>query len=290
MSQPIPGTQGAAYPFWSPDSRAIGFFADGKLKRVPLSGGPAVPIADNVGSMRGATWNRNDEIVVGATNRPLQRVPAAGGSPTPVTTLQQGDISHIWPVFMPDGESLLFVSSNNALPSELRLTSIRTGEMRLIRETQSRGVYAAGHLLYVTGGRLVAQPFDKTRSLSAAPIPLVDSILGGVASSGVFSASTGSLAYARSSGLDPSGRLVWMHRSGTQQGSVGEPGWYVNLGLSRDERFVAVAKNDGPPSDRNRDIWKLDLARGGTAVRLTTHAAAEGDLVARRPRDHLQLQ
>ena len=168
--QPLPGTTGARSPFWSPDSRSIGFFADGKLKVVPATGGPPQELCDGVGLGGGGAWNRDGVILFGtmvSNAGGVRRVQASGNGPcTDVTRAE--DARHAFPEFLPDGEHFLYVSGGSdparrgvyiaslTDPSGRRLMSDFSSVM-FSRSPSSRG---GGHLLFLREGTLMAQPFD----------------------------------------------------------------------------------------------------------------------------------
>ena len=275
----VPDTEGAETPFWSPDSRRIGFFAGNKLKKVLVSGGAPSDVCDAIGGTAGGggAWNRDDVIVFKSAAGHLQKVLATGGAPTPVTALIGRDTTHRWPWFLPDGQYFLFLALGEG-PPQLRLGSLTSTESTPIGAIRTSAMYAAGHLLFVDD-TLMAQPFDtRSRQLTGNPIPL-NARVGVMPATGRISVSVSEanlLAYR-----DPvqnESLLTWMDRKGNHVGSVGEPGSYTNLGLSPDDRQVAVSW----ARDGNRDIWVIDVARDGDERRITSHPACRirPDLVA----------
>jgi hypothetical protein len=209
-AQPLAGTEGASYPFWAPDGRAIGFFADGKLKRIDLgSGGPQV-LAD-APSGRGGTWNRDGVLVfapVGAAGgvSPLMRVMATGGTPVAVTRLAPGQGSHRWPQFLPDGRHFLFlVAFGRPDTKGVYVGTLDGGEPTRVLAAETAAVYAApGALLWVRQGVLVAVRFDPARGVvSGEPIPVAQAVGSddGVARGAFAVSATGVLAH-RTSGAE----------------------------------------------------------------------------------------
>jgi serine/threonine protein kinase/WD40 repeat protein len=267
---PINGTQNAIHPFWSPDGKYVGFFSNGKLRKVLASGGSVVPLAD-VASARGGAWGANDVIVycpniIGG----LFQVSANGGTATPATVTGKeipGD-THRWPWFLPDGKHFLFLAISHT-PADFKAQGIYYGSLdspnaQLLVTTDSAAQYASGYLLYHQASDLVAQPFDPANGkLSGQPVPLINNIRN---DSGVwrpvFSASqNGTLLYEAGSATAAGSHLAWFDRSGKQLEHVTDhEATVIDLRLSPDGKFAAVALNDG--------IWVLDLARK-TRNRLT---------------------
>ena len=263
----FPGTEGARCPFWSPDSRQIGFFvAGGTIKKVPVSGGPPQTLTTRaLATPTGATWNADGTILFSLLQGPVQRISAAGGVAAVAVTsgIDSNHLSHSFPWFLPDGKRFLYyVRSANPELDGIYLRHLESGEERLLLHASSNVQYvSSGHLLYVREGVLLAHPFDAvTGALTGDPITVADGI-DSFAESGIaaFSASdTGALVY-RTADTAPASRLVWFDRQGNRLGEVGEPAAYRNPRLSPDRKKLAVEMVDGTG---NRDIWILDLARG----------------------------
>ncbi len=271
----IAGTEQASYPFWSADNRFIGFFANGKLKKVQLSGGPPVLLSDAPNG-RGGTWNRDNVILFSpTTNAGILRVSSAGGTATQVAATPAGASSARWPVFLPDGHHFLFYASPTGATGEIKIGSLDSTDVVSVTPADSNAAYSAGHLLFVRGGSLMAQPFDPTSRQSLGdPFPVAEKVGVDVAYRGGFSASTtGVLLHARG-GARPIARLTWFDRAGKTLGVAGDPGEYFNVSLSPDEHRVAVSLQTGTPA--NRDIWLLDLTRAGAASRLTFDPGQDG--------------
>jgi eukaryotic-like serine/threonine-protein kinase len=276
----LPGTEDASFPFWSPDSRYVAFFAGGKLKKAQISGGPPVILCD-AAQGRGGTWNRDNIIVFGLLGSSLQRVSSAGGTPVAAAQLDTayGETSHRWPHFLPDGQHFLFTTVTGALGAALKPSVIRIGALGSLDATtllqvESSVAYASGHLLFVRNGSLLAQQFDVTaRHLTGDSYPVAEQVLSEGSRYASFSTSpTGVLAYAHGSRLSAGSRLVWFDRTGRTTGQLGELAPYLNLALSPDERRVAVTMATGSPP--NGDIWTIDVARG-VSSRLTFDPALE---------------
>jgi len=275
-AQMLPGTQNAVLPFWSPDSRYIGFFADGKLKKVEVTGGPPQVLcdaADVATTGVGGTWNR-DGIILFNQGEGLSRVSAAGGEPTPVMKLDRnkGDYAYAHPQFLPDGRHFLYLTRNFQLENEaIYVGSLDSGESVRPINTTAKAMYSAGHLLFLRGTTLMAQQFDVgSIQLAGEPFPVAEQVtretLTGRAA---FGASENGMLAFRSSGATSSRQLVWFDRGGKQVGDLGPPGAYVNPKVSPDGQQVAVEIAVG---EANSDIWLLDLSRG-VPTRFTSDSA-----------------
>jgi Tol biopolymer transport system component len=272
-SQPLPGTEGGLYPFWSPDSRFIGFFADGKLKTIEAAGGPAQVLC-NAPDGRGGSWNREGTIVFPPIfNGPLYRISTGGGTPAPVTELDpsQQEDSHRWPQFLPDGRHFLFfVRSRQGAVSGEYVGSLDSKQKKLLFRNPSNAVYAApGYLLFLRESTLMAQAFDYKRlSLSGDAAPIAQGILVNAPySRAILSVSdNGVLAYGGAPSAAEPSRLRWLDRTGKQISTVGDPAAYANPRLSPDGTKLAVAVADA--SRAATDIWIYDLLHGGK-TRLT---------------------
>jgi hypothetical protein len=170
QARPMPGTDDATYPFWSPDSRYIGFFAQGKLKKVAASGGPTQSLCDAVAG-NGGSWNRDDVIVFSPSRAgaAIQRVPAAGGVPVDVTKTKG---NYRYPLFLPDGRRFLYVALAAQAQSGVYLNSLDGSENRRVLVDASSVAFAAGRLLFVRENTLMAMPFDaKSAEASGDVVP-----------------------------------------------------------------------------------------------------------------------
>jgi Tol biopolymer transport system component/predicted Ser/Thr protein kinase len=276
-ARPLFGTEGAAYPFWSPDSRTIGFFAEKRLKRTDASGGAVLTLCDAENG-KGGTWNRNGTILFApSAASALYRVSAAGGAATPVTTLDSlgGDRSHRFPHFLPDGKRFLYLvwSAKPGGGNTVKTGSLDGREDRLLMPGESNMAFASGHLLFAQNGTLMARRFDPRRCRfkgSAFPIAERLRYLPG-ASLGVFSVSeNGVLAY-QSGGTDLS-ELIWVNRSGQRTGTLGDRADYDRPRISPDGRQVAIEIAD--PRTGTPDIWIYEVA-SGVRTRFTFDPAAD---------------
>jgi len=262
-AQRLPATEGAEVPFWSPDSKSVGFFAGGKLKKIDLAGGPAVTICD-APSGRGGAWSRTGVIVFSPSNTGgLLQVSAAGGTPAPATVLDPATqaVAHRWPQFLPDGEHYLYLNLARPGSSAVFVASLGSTTSTLLVSTDSGAVYAPpGALLFMRGTMLMRQPFDTAGlRLTGDPAPVAEDVTvipgAGLA---VFSAShTGALVYAAGQGAT-NRRLAWVDRRGGVTPLALAPGAYADPALSPDGQQVVLTVRDGTGSH----IWVYDIARG----------------------------
>jgi eukaryotic-like serine/threonine-protein kinase len=278
-STPLEGTQGASYPFWSPDGKSIGFFADGKLKKVDLSGGEARVICDAPNG-RGGAWNRDGTIIFAPDALSgLSRVTALGGSPVELTKPdpKRFETSHRWPEFLPDGKHFIYLAANFSGKPEMNaifLGSLDSADRRLLVSTTANAAYAEpGYLVYLRDRTLVAQSVDRrSYVLSGEPHALSDEILFlPQVNRAIFSVSSDVLLTQTGKGANLS-QLAWFDRNGKPAGTVGQPGWYDNVRLSPDGRRIATDQTD--LDGRNIDVWVHELSRG-VVTRLTFDPALD---------------
>jgi Tol biopolymer transport system component len=286
---PIAGTEGGSFPFWSPDSQWIGFFADGKLKKVQVMGGDPVVLCDAAGS-RGGTWNRDDVILFtpvtlsdttgGAGG--VHRVSASGGASVEITKVDgaSGVTNHRWPHFLPDGRHFIYTAISGtccpaAIPASVVIESLdRTEPPLTLMHAESSVVYAAGYLFFARDEKsgLLAQSFDPDkRVFKGDAFPVSESVsIEGSRYVSVSASVTGTLVYAQ--GTLPAPQMTWFDRRGQVIGRMGEPAPYEMLSLSVDEKRVAVAMRSGTPPDL--DVWLFNVA-SGTRVRLTNNPGVD---------------
>ena len=275
-TRPIPGSEGATMPFFSPDSQWVGFFTgffmadagDSKLKKVSVNGGAAVTLFDNadarldVRDVAGASWGSQGTIVIGNLRGPLLQLSDAGGTPQPVTGAGKGEGGQFWPEFLPGGKAVLFTTGTPA-SSQIAVLSLATGERRnLVQGTDPR--YApSGHLVYLQGGTLTAVPFDLRRlQVTGVAVPMVEGVLQGtvgIGSSGGADYSlsaTGSLVFVPAAVQSVPLRLVWVSRNGAEQPLAADAHAYLQPRLSPDGRRIAVGI-----AEKESQLWLYDLSR-----------------------------
>jgi serine/threonine protein kinase len=273
-SQPLTGTEGADYPFWSPDSRSIGFTADGRLKRIDIAGGP--PQSLGVTSVaRGGTWSADGTIVFTANLGPLTRISALGSNPVTVTRLDPPRQSqHLFPQFLPDGRHFLFYALGSPEGAGIYLGSLDGGEPKRLTAADSSGAYLAPDMIVFRRlTTLMAQRVDLKRGeLIGEPERLADAVgSNGVIGFGAFSISAdGRIAYRNGEGALR--QLKWYDRLGKVVGLVGEPDSSTLLypELSPDGTSVAITRT----VQSNSDVWLIDLVRGGM-TRLTSDPSVD---------------
>jgi eukaryotic-like serine/threonine-protein kinase len=277
-AHPLVGTDGASQPFWSPDSRSVGFFANGKLKRIDVSSASAQTICDAPSNYSGA-WSQDGTIIFSrGVASGLYRVPATGGTPTQLTTVDptRNEIEHIWPNFLPDGRHFLFLV-RNAQPenSAIYIGALDSKETTRLLQIHSSMAYASpGYVLFVRESTLMAQGFDAdTLQLKGDAFPVAEQTVRNAATGrAMFSVSQNGVLVFRPGGLT-SNQLIWFDRSGKQLGILTPSGSYNAPALSPDEKKVAVSRVDTQIGTA-ADIWLIDLERG-TQIRLTTDPASD---------------
>jgi len=277
---PLPGTEEAHHPFWSADSRYVGFFAQGKLKKIQATGGPPLTICDApVG--RGGTWNKNDIILFTPNSEgPIHKVAAAGGTSVPLTTLDSAyqDFNHRWPHFLPDGKHFLFlartVGNAGGEKDAICAGALEGKEIKRLFEAKSNVMYAQGFLIFSREAALLAQPFDPgSLKLTGDAAPLAEKAAYiTFRSEGIFSVSpTGVLVYQTGS-TQVSSDLVIFNRAGRPLDTVAAKERYFKSRFSPDEKKIALHIFDS--TTRNADIWVYDLARP-ISTRLTIDSASD---------------
>jgi Tol biopolymer transport system component len=277
---PIPGTEDGLNPFFSPDGTWIGFWANGALKKAPLSGGPPTTICES-GPIFGASWASTNTIVFGRQREGLLQVSAAGGPPHSITALdaKRGEVSHRLPFVLPGGAAVVFTVTHHSLPrwqdARLAVLSIATGERKDLGPGADARYVPTGHLVFMQAGTLVAAPFDLARlGLTGGPVSLIDDVMQAGRTitatidtgAGQFStSSSGTLVYVPG-GLVPAieRTLVWVDRRGVSQPLALPVGPYWNPMLSPDGRHIVLWTGG---DDRN--VWLDDVERQ-TLTRLTS--------------------
>ncbi len=269
-ARPLAGTDDARFPFWSPDSRFIAFFAQHQLKKIQPDGGPAQLICDAPYGF-GGTWNRDGDIVFAPDAATiLHRVAAGGGKPTPVTALDSStqQIAHSSPSFLPDGRHFLYAVQHRARGNTIEIGTLDGVGRRRVLDADSGALFApagdearSGQLLFVRRGTLMAQRFDLDRNeVLGDAAPLADGTVSvmPIGAAAPFTVSdTGMLAY-RSVNLDT--RLMWFDRSGTPLGTLSTPERYNGVEIAPDGRHIAVERIG--PHDGVSNLWLVDPDTG----------------------------
>jgi Tol biopolymer transport system component len=259
----LANTDGATFPFWSPDSRYLGFFAGAKLKTIDLNGGSPLTVCDAPFG-RGGTWRPDGTILFSPeAQSPLARVSASGGGkPAPVTKLDAAQTSHRWPFFLPDGKHFLylFIDPRDPATDAVYYASADGREKRKLITSQSNAIYADGFLLFMRGGQLMAQPFDPAKGTLSGEI---QSLASGVMEDAstwhmdASAASNGLLVFSNGGTGDQ--QMVWVDRSGKQIGTaVKKVANLLSAKLSPQADRIALEIDSGPGA---HDIWVYDIAR-----------------------------
>ncbi len=283
LDNPVPhllsGTEQADFPFWSPDGKYIGFFADGKLKKVDLNGSNPVSICDAPNG-RGGTWNEAGVIIFAPdAGGPLYQVYSTGGTATQLTTLDSvsAEFEHVWPYFLPDGDHYLYLGRTvRDQENPIYLSSLSTRERKPILNSFANAMYSSpGYLLFVKEQSLLAQRFDpRDGKVTGDPVAIAQNV-GYVPLTGqaAYSISQNGVL-ATGGGRDVNRQLTWFDRNGKAIGVLGTPGNFFDIVLSPDEKRVATQLWDFQGG--NSDIWVLDVARN-QASRFTFATSVEDD-------------
>ena len=285
--QRLPGTENAAHPFWSTDSRWIGFVSGGKLRRVEASGGPPQDICD-APDFFGGTWNGDGTILFGSPQGIFQ-VPAEGGAPEPVTSLESAESGHYWPRFLPDGRRYLYTAWSLQVPNRVIVAgTLGTKERTRVLPAGSNAAYAdPGYLIFHRESAVYAQAFDAgALAVSGEPIRIADDVTFEDANGlGHFSVATsGALVYSFADGGNTATsasvptsdmsewQLVWVDRSAQVIERPGPPGAYRGIELSPDGKRIAVHRHDA----KGGDIYVIEPR--GSQTNLTLDAAQHNSM------------
>ncbi len=264
QAQALAGTEGATYPFWSPDGRFLGFFADGKLKKVPAGGGTVQTLCDAQDG-RGASWGVGGTVVFApGPYGGLSAVSASGGAATPLTTAANDGTTHRLPFFLPDGKRLLFLQSDPGKDAHngIHALDLASKAVTLVAEENSEGRFVApGYLAFVREGNLMVQRMDpQTLKLSGEAVPIAEKVQFNQSrwNGGFAFSETGLLVYLGGAGIAKA-RLTWFDQDGKNLGSIGEPANFIGIAVSPDLRRAVgtIWSGTGVP-----DLWLYDLARG----------------------------
>jgi len=287
MPRKLTGAENGHLPFWSPDSRSIGFSANGKLRTMPMEGGASAVVCDMAAEGRGCAWSQNGIIVFSpSSNSPFFTVDEGGGEPKQVTVLDTtvSDVSHRWPSLLPDGRRFLFTVWTNSTEAQAKVGGIFLGSIdgeapRRILPDPSSGTYmpaatgGTGYILFAREKTLMAVPFDAdSGQLAGTPIAVIEDIqydaLTGRAI--VDAAQNGTIVYRTGTAIDAS-QLQWLDRAGDTTGELGDPANHWNIALSDDaQRVVAGLVNP----DGSTNLWLIDIERS-ISSRFTFGQASE---------------
>jgi len=263
----LPGTEGGSYPFWSPDGRSLGFFAQGKLKTIDAASGRSAQVLADAPFGRGGAWSRSGVILFTPDAwSGLYRIPSSGGTPVQVTKpdISQAQVSNRWPVFLPDGRHFLYLACNfsGRLDRNLIIVgSLDSDEKRVIANASTNAVYAdPGYLVYWRDNALVAQPFDlRNYALSGEPQIVSDAVQYFPQTNLAIFAMAGTtlVTQTRTGGGANKSQLLWFDRHGKQVGAVGPPELVANPMLSPDGKRLALDQTDS--DGRHYNVWVRDL-------------------------------
>jgi serine/threonine protein kinase/Tol biopolymer transport system component len=263
-ARPIPGTEGATGPFFSPDGQWLGFFTGTNLKKIPLSGGAAQTLGDAT-LAHGESWSSQGTIAFSpGTASFLEQVSEAGGPLQPLTRLEPGEVSHRWPEFLPGGKAFLFAASTSSFNwtsnSQVVVQTLGTGERRNLVQGATHPCYASsGHLVYAQAGSLMAVPFDAQRlTVVGAAVPVVENVSHAPTSGAAqYSISTnGSLVYVPGGVQADQRKMVWVSRNGVEQRAAAPERAYLFPRISPDGQRIAVGI-----TEHETQIWLYDLSR-----------------------------
>ena len=274
-AQPLPGTDGASFPFWAPGGGSIAFFADdSRLRRIDIADNTVRTLA-NAPFPRGGSWSADDVILFVPITGPVHRIAATGGASIPVTTIAPQQTGHAFPLFLPDGNHFVFYATGTPGVRGVYVAALDgTGQRRLTDADSLNAVLVRDHLLVVRSGTLYAQRFDSDRlSLTGNPFAVAGEIavqlLASYQIAAIAASEQGHILYRSGVPLQQR-QLVWFDRTGKETGTVGQPESNPSLSpvVSPDGRRIAIHRM----VNGNTDIWLLDTERGGLS-RFTTHPA-----------------
>jgi serine/threonine protein kinase len=261
----LPGTEGAAWPFFSYDGRFLAFFSGGKLKKISLAGGPPSVLSPVQSNPRPGSWNKDGIIIFSPSSlSPIEKISASGGKSAPITKMAEDETTHRWATFLPDGNHFLFLTGNHAnAESEnnaIYVSSLDGMKRKLLFRVRSNIAFSSGHLLYIEGGVLMARKLDlKSFEVEENPVTVAEGVYYDPAFfyGGFGTSRDGSLVY-RSGAANALVQISWFDRAGVNLGDVGERDNWGAIALSPDgKRFVAEVTDASGSSD----LWLYDLDR-----------------------------
>ncbi len=268
-ARPIEGTENGEFPFFSPDSQWLGFHADGKLKKISLTGGPPLPLCNAPESMKGASWGSDDTVLfhtfAETSGMGIWRISSIGGTPEPLISprLEEGEWDIAYPELLPGGKEAVFSTLDGSCSTlRVEVMSLETGERKTLIEGGSHTRYAlSGHLLYAEAGSILAVPFDLERlELTGAPVPVVEEVAITRCGDAHFSLSrNGTLIYVPSGAQQWIGRtLVWVDRNGSAQPMTDlQQRYFQGPKLSPEGDRIAMWIAGG-----DSQVWVYEMERG----------------------------
>lgn len=276
QAQPLAGSDDAAFPFWSPDSRFIGFFAGGKLKKIDTTGGTPQVLAE-AALGRGGSWNRDDVIVFSPSpNAGIWRVASAGGAPSPVTSISAGQSgnTHVYPQFLADGRRFIYYQRSDSPEHQgIYVRALDSADATQVIRNRGMAVAVPGYLLLVRDGTLFAQAIDDaTMQTRGDPVRVADRIGYTLGTIGYSPVSATGATLAHGPAVRSPTVLQWRDRAGAMVGSVIAGGVYRSPRLSVDGRRVALTVLEEQVT--SPDIWVLEIARG-TFTRVSLDPATD---------------
>ena len=268
-AHPLRGTEGVENDYiWSSDSASVAFVVRDRLQRLAISGGPPLTICEMKGDMVTGEWGPDGTILLSSVREGvIYRVSSSGGTPTAVTAVGRDAADfHTYPTFLPDGRHFLYMARRNPIDkSAIYLASLDSPERRLLVSAESQASYAPpGHLLFVRGGTLMAQPFDgQAFRVRGEALPLADEVQysGGNPYADFSVANNGTLAYRHNERLRT--QLTWLDRAGRALGTIGAPGPWSQPALSPDGEHLVVLREEAA---RRNELWLFDLQRGSSRL------------------------
>jgi serine/threonine protein kinase len=284
-AQPLTGTEGAMYPFWSADDQYIGYFAGGNLMKVDAASGPPIPICDAING-RGGTWNGDGTILFSQdAASPISRVSENGGTPIEITKLDTArrEQTHRWPYFLPDGKHFLYQARTAVVGTEgtadvIYVSSNNSEVNKILLRSSANVAYASGHLLFMRGSTLMAHQFDTDDlELKGEPVAIAEGVLNDAGYNlAVFSVSQNGVLVYKLGSAQAGSHLTIFDRSGKQLSIVGDTTEFYTPRVSPDGKKIAVGTFDA--KSRNQDIWIYDIERG-IKTRFTFDLAVDYDVV-----------